>query len=72
MNMTINNEYKNLMNKYMYIFFLLSFLIIFIVYWMYPYIDAKIKLYLIRYSSNSNPLEGSPYVGEKECKSSPM
>ena len=50
---------KNLTNKYMYIFFFLSFLIIFIVYFMYPYFDAKIKLYLIRNQLDSKPLESS-------------
>ena len=29
---------------------------------MYPYIDAKIKLYLLRNSSVSKPLETSPQI----------
>jgi hypothetical protein len=50
----------------MYIFFLTSFLIIFIVYLMYPYIDAKIKLYLIRNTLNSNSLEGYSLTVKKD------
>lgn len=50
------------MNKYMNILFFTSLIFLFMIYLMYPYIDAKIKLYLLRNSSQSKviTLESSP------------